>query len=218
MMSETQIKLMIVDDHQMIINGIIGLLNDVSHIKVIAQANNGQEALEKLHEVKPDILIVDVQMPVMNGFELTQHIKRLYPQIKILALSTYDEKSIVLKMLEAGAVGYILKNIKTDEFVNAIEEVAKGKEYFSNEMLLALSKPNAEEILNTTQTVMPSNLSAREVEVLQLIVQGLTNPQIADKLFISVKTVEGHRTNLMKKLDVHNVAGLIRYAMQHKLV
>lgn len=217
-MSETQIKLMIVDDHQMIINGIIGLLNDVSHIKVIAQANNGQEALEKLHEVKPDILIVDVQMPVMNGFELTQHIKRLYPQIKILALSTYDEKSIVLKMLEAGAVGYILKNIKTDEFVNAIEEVAKGKEYFSNEMLLALSKPNAEEILNTTQTVMPSNLSAREVEVLQLIVQGLTNPQIADKLFISVKTVEGHRTNLMKKLDVHNVAGLIRYAMQHKLV
>lgn len=217
-MSETQIKLMIVDDHQMIINGIIGLLDDVSHIKVIAQANNGQEALEKLHEVKPDILIVDVQMPVMNGFELTQHIKRLYPQIKLLALSTYDEKSIVLKMLEAGAVGYILKNIKTDEFVNAIEEVAKGKEYFSNEMLLALSKPNAEEILNTTQTVMPSNLSAREVEVLQLIVQGLTNPQIADKLFISVKTVEGHRTNLMKKLDVHNVAGLIRYAMQHKLV
>lgn len=213
-----QIKLMIVDDHQMIINGFIGLLNGISHIEIVAQANNGQQALEKLIDVKPHIVITDVEMPVMNGFELVQKIQKNYPDIKVLALSTYDEKSIVLKMLEAGAKGYILKNIKTDELVLAIESIARGKEYFSSEMLFTFNKPTADDLFRASGSVSPGNLSGREVEVLQLIVQGLTNPQIAESLFISVKTVEGHRTSLMKKLNVHNVAGLIRYAMQHKLV
>lgn len=227
-MKDKPINIMLVDDQSLIIDGIYARLVNIPHIKIVSQAENGREALEKLNEAKsasrglkeihPDIILMDVEMPVMNGFEATQKIRAQHPDIKIIALSTYDEKSIVLKMLSAGASGFILKNIKKEELINAIETVMTGQEYFSSEISLSLAKRSSEEIFQAPLKHLANPLSDRETEVLRLVVQGLSNTQIAQKLFISAKTVNTHRTSVMKKLDVHNVAGLIRTAIQYKLV
>lgn len=216
-MKSKQTKIMLVDDHQFIIDGIKTRLESIANFKIVAEAENGKEAVEKLKEVNPDIIIMDVEMPVMNGFEATQKILSQYPEIKIIALSTYDEKSIVQKMLSAGARGFILKNIKIEELVTALETVMNGQQYFSGEIRFVLAKHTAEEVLNTPSQ-FSNPLSDREAEVLKLIVQGLSNTQIASKLYISAKTVNTHRTSLMKKLEVHNVAGLISIAIRLKLV
>ncbi|MBI4946032.1 MAG: response regulator transcription factor [Bacteroidetes bacterium] len=219
-MTVKQIHIMLVDDHQLIIDGISARLADTPHLKIIAQADNGRDALEKLKKCKPDVILMDVEMPVMNGFETTQQIRLKYPDIKVIALSTYDEKSIILKMLNAGACGFLLKNIKKEELLQAIETVMSGKQYFSSEISLALAKPSMEDppVPQSPYASGAAPLSDRELEVLRLVVQGLSNTQIAARLFISAKTVNTHRTHVMHKLEVHNVASLIRVAIQHKLV
>ena len=212
------IKIILADDHQLIIDGIKSRLADIDHIKIIAEANNGKELLETLQKNVPDIILMDIQMPVMNGFDATLEILSLYPFIKIIALTTYDEKSIIRKMLDAGACGYILKNVKKDELIKAIETVMSGKQYYSSEITITMAKPSAEEVIPSQPVAYGKNLlSERETEILRLIAQGYTNHEIAQKLFISVKTVDTHRTNIMKKIEVHNIAGLIRYAIQNKL-
>ncbi len=215
---EKQISIMIVDDHQLIRDGITTRLSSLPYINIIGQADNGKNALEKLKTIHPDIILMDIEMPIMNGFEATQKIASLYPSIKILILSTYDEKSIILKVLKEGASGYILKNIKIEELVQAIETVMSGEQYFSNEISLALAKPSADDFLQKPLQKINNPLSNRELEVLQQISLGLSNTQISKELFISAKTVNTHRTNLMKKLDVHNVAELIRTAIQLQLI
>lgn len=212
------VKIFIVDDHQLIIDGIKSRLTDVSHLKIIGEANNGKEALEKLRKIQPDVILMDIGMPVMNGFEATRMIAALYPKVKIITLTTYDEKAIIKKMLDAGALGYILKNVKKEELVNAIETVMRGEQYISSEISLALAKSTAEEILpDTPLQQLPIALTRREKEVLRLIAMGLTNNEIASKLFISASTVDTHRTHIMNKCDVHNIASLIRYAIKNNL-
>lgn len=218
MASNNRIKVAIVDDHQMIIDGLLSLLESVSEIKIIASAENGKEALEIFKSTIPDVMLMDIEMPFMNGIDATDQIKKLYPSVKIIALSSYDEKSIVEKMMEAGAHGYILKNVKKEELVSAIKTVYNDKLYFSNEITVAIAKPSANEILNKPHQKMRTPLSSREQEVLQLVAQGLSNTQISKKLFISDKTVNTHRTSLMRKLEVHNVAELIRVAIHFKLI
>lgn len=218
MANSNKIKVVIVDDHQMVIDGLRSHLETVTEIKIIATAENGKEALEVLKSAMPDVILMDIEMPVMNGIDATDQIKKLYPAVKIIALSTYDEKSIVEKMMEAGSHGYILKNVKKDELVSAIKTVYNDKHYFSNEITISIAKPSANEILNKPHQVMRTPLSNREQEVLQLVAQGLSNTQISKKLFISDKTVNTHRTSLMKKLEVHNVAELIRVAIHFKLI
>jgi DNA-binding NarL/FixJ family response regulator len=217
-----KIKILIVDDSTLIIEGLIARLSEVDHFEIIAYAENGKDAFEKLKENQPDIIIMDVEMPVMNGFEATKKVLDVYPDIKVIALSTYDEKSVILKMLEAGASGYILKNIKKEELITAIETVLNGQNYYSSDIPLTMAKHSADDIIldSTSLIESPSSnpLSSREMEILHLIIQGLTNNQIGNKLFISPKTVNTHRTTIMKKLDVHNVAELIRIAFQKKIV
>lgn len=217
-MIEKEISIMIVDDHQLIRDGIVARLSIISNIKIIAQADNGKEALVQLKENQPDIILMDIDMPVMNGFEATQEIITLYPSIKILALSSYDEKSIILKMLEKGISGFILKNVKTEELTKAIETVLDGEQYFSAEISLTLAKSSVENILKTPLQEITNPLTNRELEVLQQVALGLSNTQISKELFISAKTVNTHRTSIMKKLKVHNVAELIRVTIQHKLI
>lgn len=217
-MDEQVISLMIVDDHSLVRDGIIARLSLIPSIKVIAQADNGRGALDILKKIQPDVILMDIEMPIMNGFETIQQIALLYPSIKILALSSYDEKSIILKMLNEGARGFILKNIKTTELITAIDTVMSGKQYFSNEISLVLAKTSVEDILNPPLQEITNPLSDREIEVLNLIALGLSNTQIAKKLFISPKTVNTHRTNIMKKLGVHNVAELIRVAIHNRLI
>ncbi len=215
-MTAKRINIMIVDDHQIIIDGIKALLKDVKTIFVAAQANNGKDAIAIIEKTPVDIILMDIEMPLLNGCDATAIITSRYPEIKIIALTTYDEKSIVKKMLNAGASGYVLKNINKEILMEAIDTVAKGNTYFSSEIPIVLVAPSAE-ITSQNQASSISLLSSREIEILKHIANGLSNNEIADKLFLSVKTIETHRTNIMQKLDIHNVVGLVKYAIKSGL-
>lgn len=213
------IKILIADDHQLIIEGIKTLLEDVEGITITDVATNGREVIEKLKYQEVDIILMDIDMPIMNGYEATQLVLKKYPHIKVIALTMYDEKALITKIVNAGASGYILKNIRKEELLKAITKVANGEKYFSNEILFTLSKPELKDIISEKQNNIPIvQLTQREIEVLKLITQGLSNKEIGEKLFISPRTVDTHRTNLMQKLNVHNIAGLIRYAIKNGLV
>jgi len=211
------IKVMIVDDHQIIIDGIKSLLNGVNEIEVIEEAINGKQAIEKIAGLKVDIVLMDIDMPLINGCEATRFIIKKYPEIKIIALTMFNEKTVIREMLNAGASGYILKNTGKNEILNAIFHVYNGNQYLCNEIQISLTKPLFAD--NLTHNSTPLNcLSGREVQVLTLLSKGLTNIEISKKLFISRRTVDTHRTNIMKKLNVHNVASLIKYAIDNGII
>lgn len=210
---------MIVDDHQIIIDGIKSVLGDVKNMFVIAEANNGRDAIAILEKKSVDIILMDIAMPILNGCDATAIITARYPLIKVIALTTYDEKSIVKKMLDSGASGYVLKNINKEILIEAIDTVAKGEIYYSSEIPILLSTPSAETpITQKKQATYISLLSSREIEILEHIANGLSSNEIADKLFLSSKTIETHRTNIMRKLNIHNVVGLVKFAIKSGLV
>lgn len=214
-----QINIMIVDDHQIIIDGLKALFNSVKNISVVAEANNGKDAIAILEKTPVDIILMDIEMPVLNGYDAATIITSKYPELKIIALTTYDEKFIVQKMITAGALGYILKNIDKEVLIKAINTVIKGETFFSSEIPIILSSHTSEEtILPQTQSSYNSLLSPREIEILKYIANGLSNIEISQKLFISSKTVDTHRTNIMKKLNIHNVVGLVKYAIKSGLI
>ncbi|HEY4799352.1 MAG TPA: response regulator transcription factor [Bacteroidia bacterium] len=210
-------SLMIVDDHQIIVDGIKMLLHGVKNISVVAEANNGRDALAILETKKVDLILMDIEMPILNGCDTTAIITSKFPNTKIIALTTHDDKSLIDKMLNAGASGYLLKNINREILLEAIEKVISGETYFSSEINIKISLAPAE-MPYQVQNPLLSVLSGRETEILKHIGSGLTNNEIADKLFLSPKTVETHRTNIMRKLDIHNVVGLVKYAIKSGLV
>ena len=215
------IKVLITDDHQMFIDGIKALLVDSEEIHVVAMANNGEEALEKLKNQPIDVVIMDINMPVMNGIEATKQIKEKYPDVKILALTMYIEKELITEIVKAGATGYILKNTGKEELVNALTTIAKGEKFYSSDV--ALKMMDAKTTLEYAEDLkdhknLNINLTKREEEILKLIAQEYTTTQIAEKLFISFFTVETHRKNLIRKLNVKNVAGLVKFAIKNGLV
>ena len=210
---------MVVDDHQLVRDGIKSLLSDIKNIIVVGEAGNGKEATEKLGSISVDIVLMDVEMPLMNGWDATETIVSQYPDTKVIALTTFSEKAIVHKMINAGASGYILKNSSKEMLVEAINNVFEGRQHFSSEISLALLKLSAEETIKPKKTQSSLHLlTAREVEILRLIAQGMSNNEIADKLFISNKTVKAHRENIMQKLNLHNVVGLVRFAIDNELI
>jgi two-component system, NarL family, nitrate/nitrite response regulator NarL len=221
MQNET-IRILIVDDHQIMIDGIKSMLSKEPGIIVIAHANNGKQAIELLEKIEVDVILMDVEMPIMNGIDATTQITKKHPQVNIIALTTYDEKSIINIMLKAGAKGYILKNINRNILVDAIHRVADGMPYHGTDVSIALAKDSLNEktkIPNTENTnITDSILSKREIEILRLIVNGSSNKEIGNILYISPKTVETHRNNIMKKLDVHNTASLVKKAIKSGLV
>ncbi|NOZ46554.1 MAG: response regulator transcription factor [Chlorobi bacterium] len=209
-----KIKIIIADDHEVISSGIIALLQDEKDILIIKTVNNGKELLSILEELKPDIILMDMNMPEMNGLEATAIIKEKYPKIKVLVLTIYDDISLVKKFKSLNVHGYILKNVSKLELVTAIQNIFKGKTHYSHEitdnLLNNIKDYNKEEI--------DSSLTAREIEILTLIAEGLSNSAIGKRLYISPRTVDTHRTNLMKKLNINNIAGLVKYAIMHDLV
>jgi DNA-binding NarL/FixJ family response regulator len=219
-MKDKIINVMIVDDHQIMIDGIYSMLANEPDISIIQYANNGKQAIIMLEETTVDVVIMDIEMPIMNGIDATKHITANFPAIKIIALTTYDEKSIINAMLEAGATGYILKNINKEILVQAIKTVADGKNYYGTDITIAMAKNVLGK--STTNTLKEeqiiSSLSPREIDILKNIVNGLSNKEIGEKLFISPKTVDTHRNNIMKKLDVHNTASLVKFAIKIGLV
>lgn len=201
-------KIFIVDDHPVVAEGLKKLVLDSGTADVIGIAETGKACLEFLRWEKPDIIFLDINLPDASGIDLCKEIKMQYPQIKILALTSYNEKSIIMKMLENGADGYLLKNSDAYDIIEGIKEINLGNKYFAAEVDNILKKEESTEIL----------LTRREKEVLTLIADGMTNNEIAEQLFISPLTVDSHRKNLITKLSARNTASLIKIAIENKLI
>lgn len=207
-MSDQKINLLIGDDHPLVTEGLTTLLGQSGDIIIRGVAATGKDILEQVNTIAADVLLLDVNLPDMSGIEICLEARKLNPALKILGLSNFSERSIVLRMLHNGASGYLLKSVPIAEMVKAIEIVAGGGIYLSREAQELLTKQDA---FNAVEKPV---LTAREKQVLQLIAEGLTSPQIAAKLFISPLTVESHRENLMQKFKAGNAAGLVRKAAE----
>jgi DNA-binding NarL/FixJ family response regulator len=220
MMTEKNIRVFIVDDHQIMIDGIKSMLAHEKGLTIVGHANNGKLALSLLENLETDVILMDIEMPVMNGIDATRIITAKYPSVKIIVLSTYDEKSLVKTMFDAGAKGYVLKNINREILVEAIITVAEGGVYQGTDVLISMArKPvDGDREVKYGDSVVSQVLSQREIDVLKHIVSGLSSKDIAEQLFISPKTVETHRNNIMKKLNVHNIASLVKYAVKAGIV
>jgi len=210
------IRVLVVDDHAILRDGIRSLLERQEGITVVGEAGNGREALEQVSERLPDLVLMDVAMPEMNGLEATRLIKELFPEVKVLILTQHDNREYVGPLLQAGASGYVLKRSGGREVVTAIREVCEQGAFLEP----SVARQVLEEYTHEEEKDQGSepSLTSREMEVLQLLVKGKSNKQIAYKLGISPKTVSVHRSNIMAKLDVHNSIELIRYVTRNKLV
>ncbi len=214
-----QIRIFIIDDHQLFIDGLKSLFATEKQFVVVGCANNGKEALQFLETTPVDVVLVDIEMPLMNGFDTASFIIKKHSGIKIIALTTHDEKSIIRKMIEVGASGYLLKNIDKSTLLEAINTVLDGRLYFSSEITVSLnSMTDPVEKLTANRDPALDQLSAREVEILVQIANGKSNTKIAEELFLSPKTIDTHRTNIMQKLNINNVVGLVRFALKNGLV
>jgi|SRR3989339_222721 len=214
-MNMNRIKIILVDDHALFRNGLKILLNSEPTMAVIDEASNGKEFLEKLEAKLPDVVLMDINMPVMDGIEATQLATLKYPDIKVIALSMFGEEDYYYKMINAGVKGFLLKNSEINEVIEAVHQVLQGGSFFSQELLYNVIKnfhPHKEIESELT------SLSKRELEVLAEICKGLSNQEIADTLFISKRTVDKHRANLLSKTNSKNTANLIMYAIKNKLI
>jgi DNA-binding NarL/FixJ family response regulator len=213
-MSRT-VRVALCDDHRIITEGLRDLLKGVEDIDVAGTAANGIEALYLAQHIAIDVLLTDLDMPEIDGFQLTERIKEKHADMKVLVLSMHDEPALVKRAMDAGADGYLVKSAGREEVVLAIREVFAGRKHFGSGVMEGFMKHGARA---QEGSALLKDLSEREVEVLAALAEGLGNKEIGEKLFISPRTVDTHRTNLMKKLDTHNVAGLVRIAIKAGLV
>lgn len=222
------IRLVLTDDHKIIRDGVKSLLADVDEFNVVGETSNGHDLLQLLAETEVDVLLLDINMPDMDGYQTATQVIERYPDSKILVLSMLEHENYINKMLDIGALGYILKNTGREELIYAIQTVAQGKPYVSTEITMSLLQkmrhfPGESDHREPERPAAPAHkapgdLSKREVEVLGLIAQGYTNAEIADKLFTSKRTVETHRQNLLDKTKSNNTATLIKFAVQKGLI
>lgn len=215
-----KIRVLLVDDHDLILLGIHKILNTHEDIEIIATANNGNDALEKIRTLQPDIVVLDIDIPHLSGLQITEIITGEFPdKIKIILHSSFVDEENIVKGFEMGAMGYIPKKFNANEIIEAIKTVYSGKRYIKGEVSdIFMDSFYKERLQKETKHETIQTLTNREIEVLQLITQGLTNQQMADKLFISVRTVEVHKSNIMKKLEIDNTAELVKYAIKHNII
>ena len=222
----TPIRIVIVDDHQIVRDGLRFLISGEPDMTIVAEAENGQDLLDKLAIEQPDVILLDIRMPVLNGIQATEKIHQLYPDVKIIILSMHDEEEYITKALQAGAQGYLLKKTGKEELIRAIRTVMDGTNYFSNDVsakmlnrLMNRKSPN-KTFMNSSKTPITKEipLTTREIEIIRLIVQEYTNAEIAERLTISPRTVDTHRRNLLQKTGVKNTAGLVKFAMMNGLL
>jgi NarL family two-component system response regulator LiaR len=206
------IQVMLVDDHNVVRSGLATFLKAYDDLELVGEAKNGLEALNLCHIKKPDVILMDLMMPVMDGIAATRAILADYPEIKIIAMTSFEEEELVQGVLSAGAMGYLLKNVTADDLAKAIRDAVSGRSTLSPEAATAL-------IHATRPTKQPSyDLTDREMQVLNLVVQGQSNQQIADALVITLATVKAHISNILSKLEVSSRAEAIAYAIKHKIV
>jgi DNA-binding NarL/FixJ family response regulator len=214
-----KIRILVVDDHPLARFGIKNQLKDVEDLVVVGEAEDGEVAMQKVKELHPDVVILDLFIPVLSGFEVVKLVRRDFPEVHVMILTAYEQEEYLHQALEFGAEGYLLKSAEKEELMAGVRAVSKGERAFSpriKEFIVKGYLTNRD--FNRSNQLPPTSLTTREKEILDLVSQGLTNQQIAEKLFISSRTIDTHRTNIMHKIGVHDVAHLVRYAIEHGLV
>ena len=218
MIREKKIRILIADDHHLVRAGIAVLLSGQQDMEVIAEASSGREAVEKVKALSPDIVLMDISMPTMDGIRAAQEILKIAPSMKILMLTQYEQEEYVKSVMHSGVSGYILKSSLLEDLTNAIRTVQKGKKFITP----TVSEKMMDAYFGNAGVSLPQNkakrLTNREQEILQLVAEGCSNIEISKRLFISVRTVEFHRTNIMEKLGIHDTPNLVKYAILHKLI
>lgn len=220
-METEKIKIILVDDHYVVRNGIRALFDDVEEIQVIGEASNGVEAIAKVKELHPDIAILDISMPQMNGLDAADIIHKQYPDTKTLIMSMHDNKDYILRSLEVGADGYLLKDSSKEEIIKAIKTVSGGEKYYSGSVSGILVSGYMNVVANPTGVDFgkkKSAISKQEKSILAHLVQGRNSREIAEELTLSVRTVDNHRARMMKKLGVKNAVELVKLAIEDKLL
>ena len=216
MNANTRIRVILADDHTLFRNGLKLLLSNNVDMQVVGEASDGNELLSLLTKLPCDVVLMDIEMPGINGFDATRIIAEQYPEVKVISLSMYGEEDYYYRMIEAGARGFLLKSSEINEVSEAIRRVMRGGTYFSSDILYNVLK-NIHTVVSKTDT-QALHLSQREKEVLELICRGKSNQEIADQLFISKRTVEKHRANLLAKTNTKNTAQLVMFAVENKLI
>ncbi len=214
-----KIKVLLAEDHTIVRKGLHSLLEKEIGIEVVGEAEDGREAVRKAEKLQPDVVVMDIAMPGLNGLEATRQIKKRFPEMKIIILTVHANEEYVLQTLRAGASGYLVKKAAPADLIEAIQAVYKGDSFLSP----SISKTVIDEYIRQTETkserdIIYGKLTTREREVFQLIIEGHKNREIADLLYVSIKTVETHKAHIMDKLNVHSTAKLIRYAMDKDLI
>ncbi len=215
MTNEAGIKIIIVDDHEIFRSGLKMVLTKLSYLKVIGEASNGKEFLDLLDTEKPDIVLLDIEMPVMNGIDAARLALQKFPDLKIITLTMFNDEDYIQSMLDAGVKGFLIKNINKDTLDKAIQMVNMGGNYYSEELFDYFTKKIAPKPSSDAPEI---DFTRREREILSLLVEGLSNKEIADRLFVSERTIVGHKTNLLAKTGCKNTVGLLAYAVKNKLV
>lgn len=210
------IKILIADDHQLFREGLINLLSSTADIEIIAQAENGKQTIDKARRLNPDIIIMDISMPIINGIEATGILQTEAPKIKVIALTMHSEKHFIKGMLEAGASGYLFKNCTYDELIDAIKTVYAGKKYLSDEITEFI----IHDYIGKVKDIQPGDphLSEREQEILKLFAEGKTSREISEQLFISVKTVGTHKQHILEKLNLNSTTDMVKYAIKKGII
>ena len=209
------IKVLVADDHPVVRKGLQSCLARQGHIRVVGEAADGDEALRKARELKPHVVLMDISMPGMNGLAVTEVLRKEAAQVKVLVLSVHRNKDAIFRVIQAGAHGYVSKEAPSEEVIRAVEIVASGEPFFSEE----IARAALSEFVNSGGKKEPfSQLTSREREVLVRIAEGKSNKEIADDLDIGVRTIETHRERIMRRLNIHSVAGLTKYAISNGLV
>lgn len=217
MSTTPDIKLLIADDHEIFRDGFKVMLSKYPDIILVGEAENGKELIELANELKPDVVITDIKMPIMDGIEATRKIAEQFPQMGIIGLSMFDEDDLIIDMLEAGAKGYLIKNAGKEQIIEAIKTVYNNDPYYCKTTSNKLTQMIAASRFNPYKKTTKPEFSKREQEIIGLICQEFSNKEISDKLFLSIRTVEGHRLKILEKMGVKNTVGLVVYAIKNNL-
>ncbi|MCB1324352.1 MAG: response regulator transcription factor [Spirochaetales bacterium] len=215
---QKQTRVYLADDHRILREGVRHILSEISGCEVVGEAGDGRQALQEIEEIKPDVAVLDISMPNLTGIEISRQLRRYHPEIKIIILSRHDNEEYIEQLLKHGVDGYVLKDDAGDDLLRAVEAVVKGEKYLSpriaSKVVRDLQRPARTPAADSPFVL----LTNREREILKLIAEGKTNEEIARALWISPRTAKAHRANIMKKLDVHKVTELVRYAIRSGLV
>lgn len=213
-----KIRVLVVDDHTIVRDGVRALLALAGDVEVVGEAANGREAIEMVRQLAPDVVLMDIAMPILGGLEATRRIRKEFPTVRVLVLTQYDDREYVFPLIEAGASGFLSKTAASSELTAAIRHVYQGESYLSPSVAKLMVEERQQEAAVRDRSDPYDQLTDREREVLKLVAEGYTTQEIADMLVISPKTVEGHKSSLMNKLNIHNRLDLFKYALRRGLI